>query len=156
MIYIFAFLLSLAFPHPAHAVAAGHAVVQAHAPDVASIRSGKHDCPHCELAGADLTNTCVKHGNLEGADFDRVKAVLMCMSYADFRGATFRNADLSGANLAHAVLDGADLTGAELSITSLKGTDLTHVKGLTQHQLDEACGDAGTKVPTGMKVKFCS
>ena len=154
MVYILAFLLSWALPHPAHAAVATPA--QFRAADVASIRSGKHDCPHCELAGADLTNTCVKHGNLEGADFDRANAVLMCMSYADFRGATFRKTDLSGANLAHANLDGADLSGAVMSITSLKGTDLTRAKGLTQHQLDEACGDAETKVPAGMKVKICS
>ena len=80
----------------------------------------------------------------------------MCMSYANFKSATFRGADLSGANLAHAILDGADLTGANLTITSIKGTDLTHVKGLTQKQLDAACGDADTKVPAGMQVKTCS
>jgi uncharacterized protein YjbI with pentapeptide repeats len=154
MAYLLAFLLSWTLTHPAHAAVATPAHFRA--ADVASIRSGKHDCPHCELAGADLTNTCVKHGNLEGADFDGASAVLMCMSYADFRGATFRKTDLSGANLAHADLDGADLSGAVMSITSLKGTDLTRAKGLTQHQLDEACGDGETKVPAGMKVKICS
>ena len=123
---------------------------------VASIRAGHHDCPHCELAGADLSNQCVKKGNLEGADFAGAKLVLMCMSYADFRGASFRNTDLSGANLAHAQLDGADLTGAVLTITSVRGTDLTRVKGLTQHQLDQACGDAATKVPAFMKAHICS
>jgi uncharacterized protein YjbI with pentapeptide repeats len=123
---------------------------------VASIRSGNHDCPRCNLVGADLTNTCVKQGNLEGADFDRAKAVLMCMSYADFTNASFRNTDLSAANLAHAKMDGADLTGADLTITSIKGTDLRHVKGLTQAQLNQACGDADTKVPAGMSVKTCN
>jgi uncharacterized protein YjbI with pentapeptide repeats len=123
---------------------------------VASIKAGKPDCPHCNLAGADLTNQCVKNGNLRGADFDHARLVLMCMSFANFKGATFRGADLSGANLAHAKLDGADLTGANLTITSIKGTDLTHVKGLTQGQLDTACGDAETKAPAGMQVKTCS
>jgi len=122
---------------------------------IASIAAGKHDCPHCMLAGADLTNQCVKDGNLEGADFDNSRLVLMCMSFADFKGATFRGADLSGANLAHAILDGADLTGANLTITSIKGTDLTRTKGLTQKQLDAACGDADTKVPSGLAVKTC-
>jgi uncharacterized protein YjbI with pentapeptide repeats len=123
---------------------------------VASIRAGHHDCPRCELAGADLSNQCVKKGDLEGADFAGAKLVLMCMSYADFRGASFRNADLSGANLAHARLDGADLTGATLTITSLRGTDLTLVRGLTQHQLDQACADAATKVPADMRAHICS
>jgi uncharacterized protein YjbI with pentapeptide repeats len=123
---------------------------------VASIKAGRHDCPHCELAGADLTNQCVKQGNLEGADFSGARLVLMCMSFADFKGASFRNADLSGANLAHAILDDADLSGAILSITSIKGTDLSRAKGLTQPQLDRACGDADTRVASPLKVKTCS
>ncbi|MGH6870550.1 MAG: pentapeptide repeat-containing protein [Rhizomicrobium sp.] len=123
---------------------------------VASIRAGNHDCPHCDLAGADLTNTCVKGGNLEGAKFDGARAVLMCMSYADFKGASFRKTDLAGANLAHADVDDADFTDADLSITSIKGTDLSHARGLTQAQLDRACGDAETKAPAGLTVKTCS
>ncbi|HEV2560857.1 MAG TPA: pentapeptide repeat-containing protein [Rhizomicrobium sp.] len=123
---------------------------------VASIKAGHHDCPHCDLTGADLSNQCVKNGNLEGADFDRAKLTLMCMSFADFSGATFRGTDLAAANLAHAKLDGADFTGADLTITSFKGTDLTAARGLTQKQLDEACGDAQTKAPAGLKVKTCS
>jgi hypothetical protein len=141
-------------PPPVHRVP-----VVAVSPDrtaVDSIRAGNHDCPHCDLIGADLTNTCVKGGNLEGAQFDRANAVLMCMSYADFRDASFRNTDLAGANLAHAKVDGADFTGADLSITSIKGTDLTHAVGLTQKQLDQACGDTETKAPAGLNVKICS
>jgi uncharacterized protein YjbI with pentapeptide repeats len=129
---------------------------EANAQAVASIKAGHHNCAHCVLAGADLTNTCVKGGNLEGADFTNAHLVLMCMSYADFKGASFRNADLAGANLAHAKLEDADFAGANLSITSFKGTDLTHVRGLTQKQLDRACGDAATKPPPGLSVRTCS
>jgi uncharacterized protein YjbI with pentapeptide repeats len=123
---------------------------------VARIHGGIVDCVGCNLTGADLKNTCVKAHDLSGADFDRADATLMCMSYANFSGATFRGTDLSGANLAHARLDGADLTDARMTITSIKGTDLTKVKGLTQVQLDAACGDADTKVPPGLHVKTCS
>jgi uncharacterized protein YjbI with pentapeptide repeats len=122
---------------------------------VAAIKAGGRDCPHCMLVGADLTNQCVKGGNLQGADLDHAKLVLACMSYANFRNTTFRRADLSGANLAHSNLDGADLTGAVLISTSFKGTDLTRARGLTQAQLDAACGDADTKVPAGMTVRIC-
>jgi len=140
----------------AFAISPAQAAEMPSAQAVASIKAGKHDCPACDLRGANLTNQCVKQGNLEGARFDGATLVLMCMSYADFKGASFRGADLAGANLAHAKLDGADLTNANLSIASIKGTDLTRAKGLTQPQLDKACGDAGTKVPSGMKVKTCS
>jgi uncharacterized protein YjbI with pentapeptide repeats len=138
-----------------HALAAsGQPAADAQA--VARIHAGIVDCAGCNLQGADLSNTCVKARDLHGADFDGAKAVLMCMSYANFSGATFRGTDLSGANLAHADLDGADLTGATMTITSIKGTDLTRARGLTQRQLDSACGDAETKVPTGLAVRLCS
>jgi pentapeptide repeat protein len=156
-VLVFAFLLAVVAAFCIATIAPAFAMSEPHAnpADVASIRAGRHDCPHCQLAGADLTNTCVKHGNLEGADFEGANAVLMCMSYANFTAVNFRNADLSGANLAHAILDGADFTNAKLAITSFKGTDLTRAKGLTQHQLDEACGDADTKAPTGLSVHAC-
>jgi hypothetical protein len=145
VIALIAVTISMALSAPAYDEAA-----------VARIHAGIVDCPSCNLQSADLTNTCVKAKNLMGANFDGAKAVLMCMSYANFSRATFRGTDLSGANLAHAILDDADLTGAVMAITSLKGTDLTRVKGLDQKQLDQACGDADTKVPAGMKVHFCS
>ncbi len=122
---------------------------------VAKIRAGIVDCVGCQLQGADLSNTCVKEHDLHGANFDGANALLMCMSFADFRGASFRGTELSGANLAGAQMDGADLTGAKTSITSFLGTDLTKVKGLTQAQLDVACGDAATKLPAGLKIHTC-
>jgi uncharacterized protein YjbI with pentapeptide repeats len=136
-----------------HVVAAP---AKADAAAVARIHGGIVDCVGCQLQGADLSNTCVKAHDLRGANFDGAKAVMMCMSYANFSGATFRGTDLSGANLAHANLDGADLTGAVLTITSIKGTDLTKTRGLTQAQLDAACGDAETKLPSGLTVHVCS
>jgi uncharacterized protein YjbI with pentapeptide repeats len=132
--------------------------VAAHAADpaaVAKIHGGIVDCVGCNLSGADLTNTCVKEHDLHDADFDRANATLMCMSFANFTNASFRGTELSGANLAGAKMDGADLTGAKTSITSFLGTDLTKVKGLTQAQLDVACGDASTKLPRGLTVHVC-
>ena len=122
---------------------------------VAKIHGGIVDCVGCNLQGADLTNTCVKQHDLHGADFDGANATLMCMSFANFTGASFRGTDLSGANLAGARLDGADLTGAKTSITSFLGTDLRHVKGLTQAQLNVACGDSKTLLPPGFKIHTC-
>lgn len=122
---------------------------------VARLHGGIVDCVGCNLAGADLTNTCVKAHDLHGADFDGANATLMCMSFANFSNATFRGTTLDAANMTHANMDGADLTGAKTSITSFKGTDLTKAKGLTQAQLDAACSDAETRVPAGMKIHTC-
>ncbi len=128
------------------------------APDaaaVAKIHGGIVDCVGCNLAGADLTNTCVKAHDLHGADFTGANATLMCMSFANFTGVSFRGTELSGANLAGAKMDGADLTGAKTSITSFLGTDLTKVKGLTQAQLNVACSNAATRLPAGLKIHTC-
>lgn len=152
MVHLLAWLLSASL----HLSAVHAAAITADSASVTGIRAGHRDCPHCVLVGADLSNTCVRGGNLEGANFDGAKLTLMCMSYADFEGASFRGADLSGANLAHADLDGADFTGAKLTITSFRGTDLSKAKGLTQAQLDAACGDTATKIPAGMHVNICS
>lgn len=113
------------------------------------------DCLGCDLSGADLSHTCVKEKNLAGAKLDDVDAHYMCMSYANFSGTSFRNADLTGANLGHSDLSGADLTGATLDITSLLGADLSTVKGLTQEQLDVACADEATKLPQGFTAHTC-
>lgn len=123
---------------------------------VERIHGGIVDCAGCNLQGANLSNTCVKHRDLHGADFDGANATLMCMSFADFSGASFRGTNLSGANLAGARMDGADLTGARTAITSFLGTDLSHVKGLTQAQVDAACSDGRTKLPQGLRPHFCS
>jgi len=135
--------------------AAASPALAANPAQVAKIHGGIVDCVGCDLSGADLTNTCVKARDLHGANFDGANATLMCMSFANFTGASFRGADLSAANLASAKMDGADLTGAKTAITSFLGTDLRHVKGLTQKQLDAACGDAKTLLPPGLKVHTC-
>ena len=132
------------------------AMMSAHAApvDPATVKPGMH-CPNCDFAGLDLTNQCVKNGNLSGADFDRTKLVLACMSFANFRSATFRGADLSGANLSGSKLDDADFSGAIFSATQARGTDFSRTKGLTQAQLDGTCGDAKTRAPAGLRVRPC-
>ena len=47
-------------------------------------------------------------------------------------------------------LQGVNLTGAYLYLTQLDGTNLSGVTGLTQAQLDIACGTAQTKLPAGL------
>ena len=109
-----------------------------------------------DLSAANLAGAKMDGADLTGANFDGANATLMCMSFANFTNVTFRGTELSGANLAGARMDGADLTGAKTSITSFLGTDLSHVKGLTQAQLDVACSDKDTKLPAGLKIHICS
>ena len=122
---------------------------------VAALKAGHHGCPRCVLTGADLSNQCLQGGDFHGADLDHARLVLTCLSGANLRGATFRHADLSGANFLHANFEGADLTGAILSATSIKGALLERAVGLTQEQINAACGDAQTRLPFGLTVKVC-
>jgi len=54
---------------------------------------------------------------------------------AFLQGANFRNADLTGANFSGAELDRAG--------------------GLTQSQLNKACGDQATTLPAGLSIPAC-
>jgi len=45
---------------------------------------------------------------------------------------------------------GADFTRAITYFTKLEDADLSEVIGLTQAQLDDACGDETTKLPAGL------
>lgn len=48
-------------------------------------------------------------------------------------------------------LQGADLTGAYTYLTNFTAVDLSKVVGLTQEQVNVACGDPGTILPSGME-----
>jgi hypothetical protein len=43
-----------------------------------------------------------------------------------------------------------------VSDANLIGVNLIGVKNLTQKQLDEACGNADTKLPAGLTLKACN
>ncbi len=75
---------------------------------------------------------------------------------ADLRRANLQGAKLYGANLQEADLSRANLQGAILFDARLRGTNLRYARGLTQEQLDSACGDAETKLPPGMKIRTCT
>jgi uncharacterized protein YjbI with pentapeptide repeats len=49
-----------------------------------------------------------------------------------------------------AMVKNADFTGARL-----QGADLTEAIGLTQAQLNAACGDDETRLPEGMTIPAC-
>ncbi|SDN15396.1 pentapeptide repeat-containing protein [Streptomyces wuyuanensis] len=70
---------------------------------------------------------------------------------ADLHGADLRGACLIAADLHGADLRLADLLGADLRDTDLSGADLTGSIFLTQPQLQQARGDAATKLPSGLR-----
>jgi uncharacterized protein YjbI with pentapeptide repeats len=143
------------------------------------------DLRGANLFGADLSNAILTDADLSDADLNGAnlsKAVLRgaFLFGADLSGANLSGAKLTSADLSHANLSGADLSGANLTDVNqdvfftppidlsnanlsratltnanLSGADLSNAKNLTQMQLDEACGDANTRLPGGLTLKPC-
>jgi uncharacterized protein YjbI with pentapeptide repeats len=114
-----------------------------------------------ELIGADLTHANLSNANLLGANLSGARLGIDIPSdstVVDPRSGVVE--DLGGANLSKAKLRFADLSGADLTHANLSGADLSNanlsnVKNLTQAQLDEACGNANTKLPKELTLKPC-
>ena len=85
----------------------------------------------------------------------RIKAGDTNCGGCNLSDASFRNTDLSHVDLSGAVLKNADLTGAKLALANIQGADLSTAKGLTQPQINRACGDAATQLPPRLHVQFC-
>jgi uncharacterized protein YjbI with pentapeptide repeats len=81
--------------------------------------------------------------DLRGADLAGRDMRTTALAGASLRGALLIGADLRGADLSWADLTGADLRGADLA-----GADLAESLFLGQQQLDSACGDSRTTLPT--------
>lgn len=96
-----------------------------------------------EFAGAQLKNADFQKAELGRADFD--KAVLT--------SANFSFANLSRATLNGAVMDGAtSFSGAFMYLTRIEGLDLSKASGLQQAQINLACGDNTTILPSWLKA----
>ena len=125
----------------------------------------------------DLTKVNLRHADLKGARFDRVRfddsdlcgADLMRASLrsADFRGAILRgahlretrldganfvSADLQDASLRLASLRGANLLGARFQGTTLVGADLTGAMYVVKGQFEAAIVDKSTRMPLLVEV----
>ncbi len=96
-----------------------------------------------EFAGAQLANADFQKAELGRADFD--KAILSDVN--------FSFANLSRATLGGAVMKGpVSFSGAFLYLARIEGLDLSNATGLQQAQLNLACGDGSTKLPTWLKA----
>jgi uncharacterized protein YjbI with pentapeptide repeats len=107
-------------------------------PDLEDARIAKANLDRANLGGANLNSA--HQTQLLSANLDRADLTL-----ADLSGAALILANLSGANLGGAKLLGANLTranlgGARLLHANLTRADLSGATGLTQAQLDSACG----------------
>jgi uncharacterized protein YjbI with pentapeptide repeats len=128
-------------------------------------------CPGCNLFQADFGGARLEGRNFAGARLRQADLSASVMNHTNFAhgdlrdvnayGAVFSSADFAGANLANAsfvgaYLQGSNFAGANLSGTNLSGAEMDHARGLTQHQLEGACGDEATTLPAGLRVRSCN
>jgi uncharacterized protein YjbI with pentapeptide repeats len=66
------------------------------------------------------------------------------------RDAKLVQAYLARTNFSGAAMAGADFTKAYFLLTRIEGTDLSAAVGLEQDQIEESCGNAETKLPSGL------
>ena len=153
-------LLALTSAAPALAQNAGQ---------IASVKRGAH-CPRCNLFQADLSGAVLKGKNLAGARLRQADLSLAEMNRTSFAGgdlrdvnfyggvfggANFSGANLTNASLVGAYLQGAHFRGATLAGANISGAEMDRAIGLTQTQLNRACGDASTSLPRGLSVPRC-
>ena len=128
------------------------------------------DCPSCDLFQVDFSYQRLDGRNLAGARLRQANLSLATLDKTDLSGGDLSNtsafggrfgdADLSNADLTRtsfvgAWLGGADLGGADLTDADLSGAYLFTARGLTQAQLDAACGDETTALPDGLTLSLC-
>jgi uncharacterized protein YjbI with pentapeptide repeats len=132
----------------------------ANVPDLANAHIPGTNLNDADLSGANLTRADLHGANmyradlsdadLAGADLSRAKLIIADLraglpnaklSGAFLIGANLSGADLNGADLSRADLLNADLSGASLVGADLSRADLHSAKGLTQEQLNYACGE---------------
>jgi uncharacterized protein YjbI with pentapeptide repeats len=137
--------------------------------DIAKATAG-HSCADCNLfqadmsyaqiqgvtfAGARLRQSNMTLATLDRVNFDRANMSIANLYGGRFTGASFKNTDLSRAILVGGSYDGADFSGANLTDANISGAEMAKSRGLTQSQLNDACGDSYTRLPTGLSVQQC-
>jgi uncharacterized protein YjbI with pentapeptide repeats len=120
---------------------------------------------HSSMRQANLHRAEMTRGTFRDNDFQSANLIGATAPSVDFTRSNFDRARLDNADLSSATLDGSQFTGvrfgfanleaASLIETNFSDADLTHVSGLTQEQLDKACGNMNTRLPDGLNVSYC-
>ena len=136
---------------------------------IASARRGGN-CPACNLFQADFSGLEMAGRNFAGARLRQADLSLSVINRSSFAktdlrdvnayGAVFSSSNFAGADLTHAsfvgvFLQDANLTGARLDGTNFSGAEMGRARGLSQAQLNRACGDASTQLPPGLRIPRC-
>ena len=102
------------------------------------------------FTGAKLNEAQLQGANLSKADFSKADLTKAGLDDAMLHLATFEKADLREASLRHTMLYQAKFHEAKLHHAKLQGVGLKDVEGLTQPQINMACLDGNTILPTDL------
>jgi len=125
------------------------------------IKMSNSDLQSATMAGAELRKGSIRNSNFRGANLTRIIALATDFTDSDLSHARLEGANLTGAIFTNSVLFGtkfgtANLAAAKFEGAQLKGAKLSAVQGLTQAQLDIACGDGLTELPVDLIIPYCS
>ncbi len=135
----------------------------------ARVRGGA-SCAGCDLFQIDLSYQSVAGRDFSGSRIRQSDFSVATADGARFRGANlslanlfgmrashadFTDANLEGATLVGGYFGGARFEGAVLAGANLSGAELQSARGLTQDQLNTACGDATTTLPANLTAPAC-
>jgi uncharacterized protein YjbI with pentapeptide repeats len=119
--------------------------------DFANLELKGRNFAHARLRQADMSTAVMNRTSFTGADLRDVNAY-----GAVFGGANFAGADLTNATFVGTFLEGANFRGARLAGANFSGAEMGRASGLTQAQLSQACGDAATVAPRGLRIAPCA
>lgn len=114
-----------------------------------------HDLPGLNLSGSRLRQADLSLSTMNNVNFEASNLSITNLFGARFTGANFHDADLTRSVMVGAYFGGANMTGANLTGANLSGAELDTAHGLTQQQLNAACGDAATTLPAGLTIPAC-
>lgn len=103
-----------------------------------------------DFKGSDFSQTEFTNAEASGANFTDAIFSLAKLHHTNFNNATFIAAQLQFTEFGTANVTNVDFTAADFS-----GADLRTVRGITQAQLDQGCGNSDTRLPSGMSIALC-
>ncbi|MEM1086883.1 MAG: pentapeptide repeat-containing protein [Pseudomonadota bacterium] len=153
--------LALALATPAFAQNASHIAKAQKGQSCSGCNLFQADMAYRDVSGADFAKARLRQSNLSLATLDNVNLSNSDLSIANLFGARLNSCDLTGADLGKAAAVGtyfgsSTLKSADLSQANFSGADLSLTIGLTQAQLNKACGDAATRLPQGLRIPRCA
>lgn len=122
------------------------------------IEAYRSDFSKASLNGASFANAELQRAEFGGAQLANADFQKAELGRADFGKAVLSDVNFSFANLSRATLSGAVMQGpvsfggAFMYFTRIEGVDLSNATGLQQAQINLACGDDTTKLPSWLKA----